>query len=303
MSSRVAYPFLTLSEAAVEASPWLTAKGHEELTELTDFIPDWDYATSLRLRRSISVDREAASAELELAGDDMVLGVGLRVGTGPGRMPRAIIHHEIRELPSASPLIEFDFEVPGEFLSSVLHLQTDIILLQSARSGGDLSPRLHGDRLWRDDARSRLEGEEPRFPIEVANFKHLLGDSPAASAPWYLHWAPSEWSRDFHGSIRLYLNSEHKDLIGRVEGEDPETLRYLMADVMGQVCESLVRDGEIESVLESCEPGSLGAQASLWLDLAFPGCDLPHARSVLENRPGVFRAAFQAVAELKGSES
>ena len=223
MNARVAFPFLTLSDIAIEASPWTIAQGNGAPEQIFDFLPDWDYATPLRLQRSVRIH-------------------------------------------------------------------------------SDLSPGRRGDRLWHDQTRVRLEGEEPRFPIEVADFQHLLGDSPAAHSPWYLHWSP-QWTRDFHGSIRLYLNVDHRDLIARIESEDGDTLRFLMADVMGQVCECLVREDDPDSIIHNCDEGTLGAQAGHWLRQAFPGQGLSEARSILEKRPGVFRASFQAIAEVKGDDA
>lgn len=301
--SRIAYPFLTLSGSALEAGPWTVVKGNEDPEEAGEFLADWDYATSLRLHRSIRLDPAIAAIDLGVDPLDLKLAARVQVGTGPGRMPRSIIRHMVKDIPAEDPFVEFRLELPGHVLSTLLQLDTSIVLAQPSRSPGELSPRQVGARLWHDALRMRLEGEEPRFPIEIANFAKILGNSTAASSPWYLHWSSREWWRDFHGSIRLYLNDEHRDLINRVEAEEPETLRFLMADVMGQVCESLVREEDAESILATCEPGSLGSQAALWLGLAFPGQDISHARSVLSLRPGVFRACFQAVAEQKGADS
>lgn len=300
MNTRIAFPFLTLSDDAVSATPWKIGCGDGDLQTAGDFLEDWDCATPLRLYRKLKLNPEVASLDLDLGMEDLGLAVSLRLGTGQGRMPRSIIQRVRQVLDLEHPEIEFDLHVEGSSLSMVVDMQTQIFLGRRTSSAGDLSPSREGDRLWQDTKRVRLEGEEPRFPIEVADLGALLGDSSAAWSPWYLHWSPRDWTRDFHGSMRLYLNVRHKELISRVESEDPETLRSLMADVMGQVCESLVRDEEAKSVLEGCEEGSLGRQASFWLELAFPGRGIEYARSVLENRPGVFRASFQAVAEQQG---
>lgn len=300
MSSRIAFPFRTLGSSAVEASPWSVALGDGELHEAGDFVSDWDYATPLRLSRRLKIRPDIAAADLEIEAGSLELAVSLRLGTGQGRMPRFIIRREWFPLDSARPELELDFWIDGNLLSNVLDLQTQIVLGANLTSAGELSPLRQGDRLWRDIKRVRLEGEEPRFPIEVADLRSLLGDTAAADSPWYLHWSPRDWARDFHGSIRLYLNGRDKDLVARVENGDPETLRSLMADVMGQVCECLVRDDDAQSILETCETGSLGSQAFFWLGLAFPGLGVDHARSLLENRPGVFRASFQAVAVQQG---
>jgi hypothetical protein len=97
--------------------------------------------------------------------------------------------------------------------------------------------------------------------------------------------------------MRLYLNTRCPQFLERVESEDAETLRALMADVMGQVCERLLVEDDAESLLALCEPGSLGSQAAAWLRQAWPGRDPAFARSVLRNRPGRFRAAFLGLAQ------
>jgi hypothetical protein len=217
-------------------------------------------------------------------------------------MPRSIIHQVRFDLDQAGPDVLFDLTVHGDRLSTILDLTIEILLASPSAKFAILSPQRSGDRLWKETVRMRLEGEEPRFPIEVADFDALLGRSAAARSPWYLHWSPRDWSRDFHGSMRLYLNRDHKDLIARVEAEDADLLRSLMADVMGQVCECLVRDTEAAGQLDGCEEGSLGRQARQWLALAFPRCDLDETRAIIENRPGEFRAAFQAVADIGGEQ-
>lgn len=298
--SRVAYPFLTMASETVGGSGWLVSRAGADFEEIGDFLADWDYDTPVRIRRTILVHHTAASRDLELEPDDFALSVAVQVGTGPGMLPRLIVWQEQRDLKGAATV---EIELPSSLLSSVLHLRTTIVLAQVPRRAGDLSPRNIGERLWSDQLRVRLEDKDPRFPIEVADFSALLGNSAAGFAPWYLHWSPRDWSRNFHGALRLYLNRKHEALVRKVEGEDPETLQHLMADVMGQVCEALLRDVDAEGVIERCEEGSLGRQAWYWLELAFPEHDLSRMKSVLDNRPGVFRAAFLAVAEQKEPES
>lgn len=298
--SRVAYPFLTLSPLTVETSSWQIARAAGEFQQAVDYLSDWDYATPLHVRRTIEVNLMAAKQDLDLDAGELALAAAVRVGTGPGRMPRAIIRQEWRDLTGP---VTFELEIPGNLLSSTLHLRTSIILAREPLEAGELSPRKVGDRLWSDEIRIRLEGEDPRFPIEVADFRALLGSSAAGYAPWYLHWSPHDWGRDFHGALRLYLNRDHEPLVAKVEAEDPETLRFLMADVMGQVCEALLRDDDAADIVERCEEGALGWQAWNWLALAFPDHDLARMKSVLEDRPGAFRAAFLALAEQKEIEA
>jgi hypothetical protein len=297
MTSRVAYPTLILTDDCINPFEWEILASDDTAMTVGEYLPDWDYSIPLRVQRFLSLDWSRVTDALD-CGEDVKLAAVLKVGTGSGRLPRSILLRVSMDVSHDRADAFFALTIHGDQLSTVLDLTIDIILDAPSARGGVLTPTRPGDRVWKETVRMRLEGEEPRFPIEVADFELLLGRSAAARSPWYLHWSPRDWSRDFHGSMRLYLNRDHKDLIGRVEAEESEVLRSLMADVMGQVCECLVRDVDVDDQLNSWEDGSLGRQARQWLDLAFPRFDLGQARAVLESRPGEFRAAFQAIASI-----
>ena len=298
MNRRVAFPFLTLSDAAVTADPWSLSLDGESWQAAGDFLQNWDYASEIRIRRALLIHPDIAANDLEVTAEDLQLALGVRVGTGPGRLARSIVARDCRKLEPGSWREEFEIVVPGDHLSLVLDVQTHILLAVPPRGFGSLSPQRSASRLWSDTLRVRLEGEEPRFPMEVADLRALLGDGPAAAAPWFLHWSPRDWNRDFHGAARLYLNRDQPDFITRIEEQDGPTLQALLADVMGQICERLVSDPEADDLMSGAEPGSLGAQASVWLGTIWPDKDADFIRSVLEQRPGRFRAAFLELAEL-----
>lgn len=301
MNSRIAFPFLRLSESAVESSPWLVALNRDDWLTAGDFLKDWDNSSTIRLRREFQLDPDTASLDLKIKKDELLLSLGTRIGTGPGRLPMLIVHRENREFVPPDQQICLELELSGDNLSSVLDIAVEITLASSVSKPSELSPARMGDRLWQDRQRIRLEGEEARFPIETADLRTLLGDITAESAPWYLHWSPSDWSRDFHGAIRLFLNCERPEIVERIEAQDTAILQTLMADVMSQICERLVNEQEVDELIRGFEPGSLGAQAVSWLNHAWPDRDLGFIRSVLENKPGTFRAAFLALAELRNS--
>ena len=298
MNRRLAFPFLTLSDAALEVDPWSWSLNGGEWSPADDYLPDWDAASVIGLRRKLSVDPAVAEDDLGVSTEDLRLSLGVRVGTGAGRLPRLILERHWAALKPGTWQGEFDLEIGGEGLSLVLDLQTQVVLTGPIANGGPLSPCRTADRLWVDSLRIRLEGEEPRFPTEIVDMHTLLGNSIPASTPWYLQWSPLDWNRDFHGAARLYLNSERTDFIERVEQQDAATLQVLLADVMSQICERLLTDPEAEGILAAAEPGSLGAQATAWLQKAWPDKDAGFLRSVLDSHPGTFRAAFLALAEL-----
>ena len=299
MNRRIAFPFLTLSDSAIEAKPWLISLDGGNLAEAGEFLAHWDRSSVLTLQRSLHVDFEIASVDLGIPVEELSLAVVTRVGTGPGKLPRLIVHTIRREVSPTDSEVKIHLQEQGERLSTVLDLFTEVVLLDTATGSSHLSPRQVGDRLWYDRKRTRLEGEEPRFPLEVVDLRAMLGDVPAAAAPWYLHWSPRDWARDFYGAIRLYLNSSCEGVVQRVESRDSLTLQGILADVMSQVCEGLLMESEADAIIAECESGSLASQAGSWLKLAWPGRDLAFARAVLVNRPSEFRATFLALAELE----
>lgn len=298
MNDRVAFPFLTLSDSAVARTPWEVTLDGADWSPMGEHIPDWDPSSKLRLRRTIRIEPEVAAVDLFIPQDQLQLAMGIRIGTGQGRLPRIIIDRHRNVLGRHSWDWHFDVELSGRSLSVVLDLLTEITLAVPPISPTPLSPKSGGDRLWSESTRARLEGEEPRFPIETADFAMLLGDTMAASAPWHLHWSASQWDRDFHGAVRLYLNNRTTEFLQRVENEDRPTLQTLLADVMGQICERFILDPEAAEMMKNVEPGSLGAQAATWLRKTWPGKDAVFIKSVLESRPGLFRSAILALSEL-----
>lgn len=295
MSARIALPFLTLRGSTVHTTPWELSFNGDDWTTHDEFVPDWDPASTLWFRRQVSLDAEASASDLGISREELRLSVAVRVGTGQGRIPRNIIHREARELGHED--VELSFALTGERLSAMIDICTEIVLAVPPRRADQLAPSRAGDRLWQDRSRLRLEGEEPRFPIEVADLSRLVGSALAASAPWYLHWSPRDWTRDFHGAIRLYLSEAEPEFVSKIEAQDTHILQAILGDVIGQVCERLVTDPSAAELIANSEPGTLAAQASAWLREAWPNRDVAHIRSVLENRPGAFRSTLLALAE------
>lgn len=302
MNRRVAFPFLTLSDTAVEASAWEVSLDGVEWSMAGEFLPNWDSASDIRLRRAMHLNPELAASDLGIPVDQLAVAASVRIGTGQGRLPRLILSRTRRELRAENPSWEFEQTIEGHHLSMLLDLQTEILLVSPPAVSSPLSPIHPADRLWSESSRTRLEGEEPRFPIETVDLAQMLGEGIAGAAPWHLHWSPRDWGRDFHGAVRLYLNEQAGEILQRIEGEDHTTIQFLLGDIMSQICERFLADPEAETLMEAAEPGSLGAQAATWLRKAWPGKDASFIRSVVESRPGVFRSTLLALAEPGGSE-
>ena len=89
-----------------------------------------------------------------------------------------------------------------------------------------------------------------------------------------------------------------------IEEENTLVLQAMMADVMSQLCERLLKETEptAEEITRGCESGTVGSQARAWLELAWPGRDLDYVRSVLDSTPSTFRAALLAAAHTMRTE-
>ncbi len=298
MTERAAFPFLRLSDHEVRASDWHATLDARARFPVGEFIPDWDYASSLRLERDVDLDLEAASEKLEIPISDLDLKLCLEIGSGPGRLPRLIHLRQEIAIPGGISSIPITVDLNSSELSSAIFLRTSLVLGSVPARCGPLSPQKTGLQVWSDVHRTRIEGEESRFPIEVASFREMFGSSPEANSLWHLHWTPGEWDREFHGAVRLYLNSDFADFVSRIERSDRIVLQMLLADVVSQITEALLREDDAASLLGSAQEGTVAAQVGAWLKTAFGGSSVGTAKSMLESRVGNFRSALLSVVEL-----
>jgi hypothetical protein len=296
MTSRVAFPFLTLSDAAVSVTKWEISRNGSDFSAVTDYISDWDPSITLHFRRRVSVKPELVASELAIPKDCLKIAATVRVGTGQGRIPRSSIAKSNYSLQAPEWTCEIQSMIPGNAASSIIDLRLEILLAEEPAKCGQLSPKRRGDRLWSDTLRVFLEGEEPRFPIEIANLAVMLNDPSQAAAPWHLHWSASDWNRDFHGAVRLFLNENNKGILDRIHGHDTITLQLLLADIVSQVCDRFLQDHTSDEQLLDLDPSSIAMQARTWLNKAWPGRDLASIRNIRFSHPGKFRSAILAMA-------
>ncbi|WP_433990392.1 hypothetical protein SuNHUV7_20330 (plasmid) [Pseudoseohaeicola sp. NH-UV-7] len=298
--TRIAYPFLTLGPDAVDPTVWELIDGGGQLLPLQKYIEDWDYLSSLRLRRRLSINLEIASNHLAIPEAELDLTVLLRIGTGPGTMPRAWVRSVSFDVIASGGIVEIDEFLVGDQLSGRIKLETSILSFSQSAHAGSLSPRILGAKVWNHDLDVTLEGTEPRFPMETISFETTFAGRPHASSLWYLHWSPGSIHSDFGGAVRLYVNSDRKDFIERLTENDPLLLQTIMADVMTQLVSGVISMDEAQEVIDNSEDGSIAGYVGNWLKLAFPGESAIDVRSKMERRPSDFNAGIQAAAEIGG---
>ena len=299
MSRSAAYPFLTLGDDAVSAEPWLLSIDGRPEKELHKWLGDWDYSSRIRLRRRLRLDWGEAADQLQIPKSQLALCAVVTEGTGLGTVPQRQVHVTSLPVTQTSPEILIEHEPESRQLSQRLHLVTSIVLAKVPAKHGRLSPTMAGARVWSDVADTRLEGEEPRFPMEVVSFTAMFGSQVAASkAPWFLQWTPGDPNRDLHGAIRLYLNEDRKDFVDRITLGDANLIQAMLADVISQLIEKSLGESDDYGDLKYCEPGSIGEAVMSWISQAWPGESLTAVRSNLEFHPGRMRAAMLAVADV-----
>jgi len=294
--SNISFPFLTLSADSISAGPWEVSLDGKDSMLLGQYTPDWDKNTEIRFKRLFRVDFDRASEELRIPRDDLKLSLSVQVGTGSGRLPRVVTQQHDEVLTDAELLVEVT--PVSRNLSMIVDMRTDVYLPCSPSRRSDLSPHSVGDILWSDRSRSVLEGTEPRFPIETIDFASLPDGQNLENSPWYVSWSANDWHTDFYGAMRLYLNERFEDLVQKVRDRDPLVLQAILGDALSQVCEAFVLEQDAEELMLEHEQETLAAQTVSWLEMAWPGADVTTIRSLLKQRPGLFRSTLLALVHL-----
>lgn len=293
----IAFPFLTLDDSHVDASAWCLLEDDGTMVSLSEYLAGWDYARDLRVSRRLGLVEEDVGSALGLAEEHLDLEVVVRLGTGPGSMPRRSWIIERTLLRPGSQIL-IDHTVPGNRLSQRLRLMTTIVLSSSIAGRSRFAPWREGSILWRDEIDVSLEGDSPRFPMETVSFRERFAGRPESTALWHLHWKPGHLHRDFGGSVRLFLNHDREDFIERFVASDPMILQCVLADVVTQVLGQALQEEDLEEVLVDCEPTSVAGHVAAWLELAFPGQDLASIRNLVRTSPGHFHSAILAMADM-----
>ncbi|MGO7585958.1 hypothetical protein ACC689_29155 [Rhizobium ruizarguesonis] len=300
MTATFALPFLCLPDEVVTLGRWMIGKSGAPLLPMKLMLDEWDYAADIELISSISIDMRAAAKMLAVPEQELKLAVTLKVGTGRGRFPRVVKRLSSRVLDAATDQpTELRAVVPGNTLSGRMHVRIDVLLAAPTVNGSILSPKRVGSRLWSQEISVELEdGGDNRFPMEVVSFTQTFPNNGHVAAPWYLAWKPGGLAADFGGSIRLYVNSDHEELAQRVVSGDDVTLQAILGDVMVQMIAATLDTEDLAEQLSGCEEGSVGAQISAWLELAFPRRSLSEIQNMRRSLPGHFHANVHAAAEL-----
>jgi hypothetical protein len=286
--STIAYPYLRLTSAAVAAGDWSFADG----SAAPDVMAHWDYGRDIKLQRVVTIDLARASAELMIAQDDLHLAVVVSGASGgaAGQRDRRVVARASFAPDATSVTLRVTLEGAG--LSAALALMTDIVLSRAPQKPARLSPQDPGLRLWSDRSTFQLETAASRFPIEAADFRTMF-PGHAGDALFHLDCG-DDLDHDFAGAVRLYINSVQSEFVQRVEAGDPVTLKLVMAPVMSQILRMALASDEFDPAAKT--PGSIGAVALAWAELAFPAHPIETVRAIARHDDAQFESAMSALA-------
>mgnify|MGYP001229630602 CR=1 FL=1 len=294
----VALPFLVLPDSAIRKGELLIGPRGNPLLPADAIYPNWDYAHDLDVCVHIEVDIHEAAAALKVDATTVSLVAILHAGTGAGSVPRYSWELARAPLNLRQDLAVLEASIPGESLSGRLMLDLVLVLAASPGCHSPISPHLPGSKLWSDRWDILLEdGGAARFPVELISFGAAFPDT--RSAGWRVHWPPGSLDADFGGSVRIYVNSDIRELAKRFADGDPLTLQAILADVMTQMIGTTLLRDDAESALESCNEGSIGEQIRFWLESAFPGQSTATIITMMRNRPWEFHAAINSLASME----
>lgn len=299
MRRQVAFPFLTLPEAAVRFDGFLVGDPGKPLVPASDIFENWDYERDIEVRADLEIDFTMASKALHIPEDELMLSAILKTGTGSGTFPRQIEYSTPHLFTNDSPKSTLSAIHNSAKLSSRLWIQLSLTQRKISSVREPLSPNVVGARLWSSELDVLLEdGGDARFPIELVSFSSAFVGQPHVRSLWYLDWRFNDIDADFSGAVRIYVNSDMPRVSERFVEGDLLTLQSILGDVMSQMISLFLDHSEKEVAMGEYSPNSVAFQILNWIEMAFPSQSITSVKSLRDHKPGSFRAAILASAEI-----
>ena len=293
----VAYPYPVLPVSDLPDPEWFLASG-DDFTSLRDGIDAWDAELPLVLHAPLEA-WPAFDDLFQANGLDEALqhaNLAVLVETGPS----PITGHRFTAFREPLRAIDREAGLTINLDSSQLIEKVTLHLLITVDSctvpGFELRA---GSVLFRHAFSFPLEGSFANFPVRPVSFAERK-------------WSPGFWQVDVGlisdldqsllGSLLVYLNSDHPDVIERLNSGNDRALECLFqADIVSSVLQVILMDESLEpDISQTYADGSIGQASAGWLaglrDDAASLLTVAMLREEMVSRPGAFRARCQAFA-------
>ena len=253
MFKRPDAPFLTPDSSVLTCTPWIVGSG-EQTRALPESIDDWSQGTSIKLRRSVEIDRPSLLTQtgLPICAELHLVVSWISDATK--------IRRRVYRAPILDRQLEVDVVLDGNEIGSRTELRTTLILGRKLTDTQDWIAHETGSILLEEIQQIYLDRRQTGFPVAVVDFAytHL---PPEAS--WHLETTASLESR-FSSSFQILINERDKKLVAAIEAETPTREQILLLDGLAdgvvsetlKVAYALRRNGEL--ALEGNEEGSVG---------------------------------------------
>ncbi len=299
----VAYPYPVLQASALPEPEWFLEEG-DALHPLRDGIKAWDAELPLALCATLAGWPDFIelfeSSGLKEAHPHAALSVLAETGHSP------ITGHRFMVFRESLQEIDRHKGISLELDSTLLIERVTLHLLITVSACSVPGFRLRdGSILFRHGFSFPLEGSFANFPVRPVSFsEHKQG-----SGLWLVDVGLiTDLNQSLLGSLLVYLNSDHKDVIERLIAGDDHSLECLFqADIVSTVLQVILTDDELELDFgQTYADGAIGAAAVAWLtalrDDSGTALSIKMLREELCRRPGVFRSRCQAFTLAGGEE-
>ena len=264
MTRATVHPFRTPGRDAIPSVAWSRLRDGVLWPLEAD---DWDPATDLHIRATMSLDPATFREACGLDGEDELVAI---VGWSDSatRIKGAAPPRSVR----AERTVTCDVVVPGSEVAGRLKLRAAIVLRASHAKLSFIAAEI-GTVLWSEYEDVNLAGTATRFPVEVVDFAEIPGRNP--NAPWFLDWDPHESAMPILGGLRLQVNARSSRVVEAVKSNSgvPEAgaIREVVAyDVARAIVHGALNYWDAAD-LQIVEPSTMGALVKRLLDTLFPG--------------------------------
>ncbi len=292
------WPYRRVMNGEVKAGNWILNPATEHEQEAPNALPDWDYQTTLKLRRHVTTRPSDVRKATGLP-DTAPLALAVRWHVVPSHLRGAAAW-----LPLSDEQEEWtvDIDLPGQRLGGTLRLETTLVLADEVQARPATAYR-PGSNLWNDAVEIRLQGNAALYPVALVPFsKSALPDKAA----WFLELG-SDLDAAAMGAIQLLVNQEHATVaaaVGRASNPtevDRTVLSTLRSDVFRSMVERALGDEafSLDTTFDDDTLGSVlqGLLRTFLPDLVHNG-DLTEIRRMRDNDAPLFAAYVQAATEL-----
>jgi hypothetical protein len=255
----------------------------------------WDFFTPITGTRHLEVDVIGILADCGLD-ETATIGAVLHWSSSSTSLRGNSTVRQIQ-----GPEVTVSVKLEGEDLGGTLRLDCQVILMGSPTSTVARAPHRPGSILWSDGTTIVLEGQSPRFPIQVVDFDRA-GIAGGSAAAWFLQWRPTDLEAPTLGTLRLMLNRRHP-MVSRLVAEGaaaPELAAVQSAlrhDVSRQLIEGALENPEFDRETDY-GPGMVGTALQGLLDSTFGTEPLDVIRGLRRTSPPDFEVRLQAASRL-----